>query len=213
MAWPTPSRAEVEAAFEDVIHGARSREDVAMWAGIQLQRDAEAGDVLPDATSDALATLTGLDQWQVDSAMNRTEYLFTDEQVVEWLDEFRATRRRPLSPEERGTLLKALSVIPDSADLMAQARVASVADDSIPTYLDLEVPPESPRSTQSNGPLPGFFAVVHRDEYLGELLVWMKEGVLSGLEYAWVTDEAPSGMPHAEDLTVMAERPPNGWTP
>lgn len=52
------------------------------------------------------------------------------------------------------------------------------------------------------GPVPGRFPVQHGGELLGELLVWLRGGRLAGLEYAWVTDTAPTGMPEPEDVFV-----------
>jgi hypothetical protein len=39
-------------------------------------------------------------------------------------------------------------------------------------------------------------------EPLGEILIWVENGYLSALEYAWVTDEAPDGLPSLELVEV-----------
>jgi hypothetical protein len=39
-------------------------------------------------------------------------------------------------------------------------------------------------------------------EYTGELLLWLEDGLLSSLEYAWVTDSMPDSLPEVERLRV-----------
>jgi hypothetical protein len=65
----------------------------------------------------------------------------------------------------------------------------------------LRVPLDAPRSTVADGPLP-VRALVNSDcgELAGEVLLWVDNGCLSGLELAWYTDEAPTGWPSAAQL-------------
>jgi hypothetical protein len=50
---------------------------------------------------------------------------------------------------------------------------------------------ETPKSPQDEG------------ELLGEILVWVSEGCLAAIEYAWVTDDAPTSLPDVEQIRVL----------
>lgn len=54
----------------------------------------------------------------------------------------------------------------------------------------------------SDGPLPLRTYVRNGDEYLGEILLWIRGGQLAGLEYAWVTDRPPAEWPGAVQLEI-----------
>ncbi len=86
-------------------------------------------------------------------------------------------------------------------ELLAQVDVVTVAGGPI-TMLDLNVPRSAPLSTCPDGPLPTP-AFVHdcSGQPVGELLVWVSEGYLAGLEFAWWTDQAPTVLPGPEQLT------------
>jgi hypothetical protein len=74
----------------------------------------------------------------------------------------------------------------------------------IPTLLDLAVDPSAPVAQVDNGPLPIRALVVGpHEEPRGEVLVWISDGYLSGLEYAWVTDDVPTGMPSADSVHLI----------
>ncbi len=55
--------------------------------------------------------------------------------------------------------------------------------------------------------------VVVDDNYVGGLMLWTVNGLLSSLEYYWVTDEMPSLTPpdhrHRGLTAALIERPPN----
>lgn len=81
---------------------------------------------------------------------------------------------------------------------MAQLTAARVRGD-VSTFLDLEVPRTVPRSGCADGLLPVRALVIERDgELVGEILISVSEGYLSGLEFAWFTDEAPTEWPSPE---------------
>lgn len=119
---------------------------------------------------------------------------------------------RPLNASERAVLELILSADFDGASaLRAQLDhvevVATWAAGS--PSIDLRV-----REPVARASLPARLVPVDaqvRDpsgEYTGELLVWVDDGeVLSGLEYAWVTDEPPLHLPASEDIHVTADQP------
>ena len=69
------------------------------------------------------------------------------------------------------------------------------------TMLDLAVSDSSSLAQCPDGPIPDKPTVVDSlGAEIGELLVWVEGGRLSGLEFAWWSDEAPAGLPRIEDL-------------
>jgi hypothetical protein len=88
------------------------------------------------------------------------------------------------------------------AELLAQVPMIRVVGGPI-TLLNLVVTDRSvQRSVLDDGPVPGEVWV--RDEHgeaIGGLLVWVKEGLISALEYFWITDEPPSRLPSANQVT------------
>jgi hypothetical protein len=115
------------------------------------------------------------------------------------------TVQRDLTVGERDVLLKLLGEItfPGAGELRAQLPATKVIG-GLPTFLDLAVDRSAPRADHPNGPIPGrAFVVGEAGQPEGELLVWVKEGYLSRLEFAWITDEPPDKMPPAERIRVM----------
>jgi hypothetical protein len=85
--------------------------------------------------------------------------------------------------------------------LESQARQAVVIGDVQGRMIDLEVPGSAQPCDLDDGPLPARSVVVQQDGNLvGELLVWVKNGRLVGIEQAWFTDEPPANWPSVEDL-------------
>jgi hypothetical protein len=118
---------------------------------------------------------------------------------------------RELAPHEREILLRMLEAASfrGASELRAQVQGARVVVDDLPTFLDLEVEGSFPPSAfDGRGPIPvrAYVGASDRDDdYEGELLVWVTNGFLSGLEFAWVTDEMPSGMPPSERVEISSD--------
>ncbi len=115
---------------------------------------------------------------------------------------------RSLSSNE----LELLRVIVDALDgstssvLHAQIDSASVTGGRS-TFLDLAVDSRTARSTLEDGCLP-----VRAIAPSGEVLVWIASGALSGLEFAWTSDDPPTQMPPADSVTVTQDPPPGAST-
>jgi hypothetical protein len=112
---------------------------------------------------------------------------------------------RELTPDERGDLVRVLSSASTTgADvLLGQVPFVRVAG-GIPTLLDLTVGAGAPRAAVGNGPLPGAWLVEGPGgEFEGELLIWVKDGYLDGLEFAWITDEPPTAFPSPDRVRPL----------
>ena len=42
-------------------------------------------------------------------------------------------------------------------------------------------------------------------EYQGEVIIWITDGHVSGLEYAWVSDNPPTRWPRADEMEVVLQ--------
>jgi hypothetical protein len=118
---------------------------------------------------------------------------------------------RPLRAIERETLVTLLSVdfegVAQLRDQVPVARYAgSRASGSAPSF-DITVPEGVPRSI-----FPGKMAPITAHafdssaEYTGEFILWLTDGYLSGVEYAWVTDEAPDDLPDPSSIQVSVKK-------
>jgi hypothetical protein len=115
---------------------------------------------------------------------------------------------RDLAQHEREALLRVLEAasFTGASELRAQVPQTKVVVGNLPSFLDLEVESSARASPFREGPIPvRAFVEAPGGDYEGELMVWVTEGYLSGLEFAWVTDEMPTGMPPADVLKIQPE--------
>ena len=111
---------------------------------------------------------------------------------------------RDLSLGERGLLDRLLqhgdfTGAEQLAEQVAEARVTG----GLPTLLDLEVARTAPRADVPDGPAPlRAYVETPAGNVEGEILVWVTDGYLSGLEFAWYTDAPPPEMPPPERVRV-----------
>lgn len=91
---------------------------------------------------------------------------------------------------------------PGSDEILQQVRKVSVVGGPI-TMLDLRVSEPTAASAFRDGPAPMSATVTDAaGDAIGELLLWLKDGYLSGLEFAWWTDKAPDRLPVPEHVRV-----------
>jgi hypothetical protein len=107
---------------------------------------------------------------------------------------------RPLSEAELAVLRHILSApFAGAGQLRQQLAVARVAGNWAPPgspSIDIFVPAAGAAADVPDGPAPVAAQVIDGNgNYLGELLLWVTGGRISGLEYSWVTDEVPSRLP------------------
>jgi hypothetical protein len=86
-------------------------------------------------------------------------------------------------------------------ELQRQIQRARVSG-GLPTLLDLKVDHAAARSPAANGPVPVRAVVRRQANVIGEILVWVEDGFLAGLEFAWVSDEEPVQFPLPSDVRV-----------
>lgn len=88
-----------------------------------------------------------------------------------------------------------------SMKLQRQAEVAAIIRYSA-TMLDVSMPSDISVVDLPDGPVPGTALVYDSDQLIGELLVWVRDGRLIGLEQAWYTDDPPESWPPPEMVRV-----------
>lgn len=105
---------------------------------------------------------------------------------------------RELSDAER-TVLR--HVLIDHPTLRAQVDRTEVVRHWAPESpsIDLHVPDDVPPYEASSSPL-SFGVVDEVGAFTGWLLVWLENGRLAALEYAWVTDEPPAELPPPQHI-------------
>lgn len=112
---------------------------------------------------------------------------------------------RGLTGNEVAILTKILATVgpPVAEPLLGQlsgARATSV----VPTFLDLSLPEGIRKVDLPDGPLPHIGTVTDgAGSAIGEILVWIEAGRLSGLEFAWYSDDPPKVWPPASRVSVL----------
>jgi hypothetical protein len=113
-------------------------------------------------------------------------------------------RTRNLSSNEKALLARVVAEVEarGASNLAAQVNEATVIG-GLPTLVDLDVPRTLPSASIQDGPLPVRALVdAANGQVAGELLVWVRGGYLSGLEFAWYTNDAPTAMPPLERVRI-----------
>ncbi|MEQ4210322.1 hypothetical protein [Actinopolymorpha sp. B9G3] len=114
--------------------------------------------------------------------------------------------RRALTDDERAVMERMLSVdVPGARELRSQlGRVEVVsrwAEGSI--SVNLELVGDAAPAAVPDGPLPvDAWAYDEFGAPIGTVLVWVRNGRLSALEFGWVTDEPPTTWPAVERIRV-----------
>jgi hypothetical protein len=114
---------------------------------------------------------------------------------------------RPLTEAERAVVRHILSApFAGAQELRQQVAAATVVGNWEPAgspSVDIAVPAGPPTAHLPDGPAPVAAQVVDANgDYLGELLLWVTGGRISGLEYSWVTDEAPDRLPEPSSIRL-----------
>lgn len=87
--------------------------------------------------------------------------------------------------------------------LMEQASEATIVACS-PTMIDVRVTDDASPVKLADGPVPGRFLVMHQGTPSGEILIWIENERLIGIEQAWYGDVVPTTWPAPTDVTLNA---------
>jgi hypothetical protein len=110
---------------------------------------------------------------------------------------------RDISAEEAAviTAIVSQSGVPDAAELVDELDGAVAANET-QWIIDVAPRKKGPGINIADGLFPSCANVSSNGAYQGEIIIWIKDGHLSGLEYAWITDEPPTRWPRPEDLEI-----------
>lgn len=115
---------------------------------------------------------------------------------------------RDLSDREQALLRHLLSADFAGVDKLraqvAGARVGGRWADGSPSF-DIIASVDAPRAGIPDGPAPITASIVEKGAYIGELILWISNGVVSSLEYAWVTDDPPQELPEPDQVNVSTQ--------
>ncbi|HEX6538415.1 MAG TPA: hypothetical protein VF155_04470 [Candidatus Dormibacteraeota bacterium] len=109
---------------------------------------------------------------------------------------------RALTEKEATLLSRLVGSVEGGSPLLCQIEELEVSDDTTPTFLRLVAPEALRDDGFRDGRLRGRFPVLQHGRVTGEVIVWLKDGRLDGLEHAWIAGAAPSGMPDPDDVDV-----------
>lgn len=112
---------------------------------------------------------------------------------------------RTISSDEAALIRTVVSAanIPGS-DALVDNLDAALMSHATEWILDV-YPSTSARTTLPNGPFPVHAYVPSRADHRGEIIIWLTGGRISGLEYAWTTDEPPERWPAPEEIEVVPD--------
>lgn len=115
------------------------------------------------------------------------------------------TDTRPISSEE----VALITAIVDVSGLSEGQALIDELDGAVVSHsaqwiLNIQSATNSPGTDLPNGPFPVNAYVPNSADYQGEIIIWIKDGHLDGLEYAWVTDEPPTRWPRPEEMEIAA---------
>jgi len=113
---------------------------------------------------------------------------------------------RSISPEESAVVVAIMeaSGLPGGKSLVDELHGALVSPET-DWIIDIKNPNVVSGADLPDGPFPARAFVPSSAEYQGEVIVWVKDGHLSGLEYAWITDEPPTRWPRPDEMEVVKE--------
>lgn len=73
------------------------------------------------------------------------------------------------------------------------------------TMLKLHMAAGASKLSIADGAMTGFYVVDDRGHAIGELVLWIEDGLPTTLEYAWYTEQPPKALPEPD--RVVSEPP------
>jgi hypothetical protein len=113
---------------------------------------------------------------------------------------------RPISPDEAATIETIVSASGiRGGDKLIRGLSGAVVSNSALWILDVRVSTDGGGTDLPDGPFPSRAYVPNGAAYRGEIIIWLNAGRVSGLEYAWITDDPPNRWPHPDEMEVVAQ--------
>jgi hypothetical protein len=109
-----------------------------------------------------------------------------------------------LNDAVRSLIVRVLGEVPAASGLIEQTKTLTAAGPI--TMLQLKPGAGASPVAIANGPLP-VRAIVKNENgaRTGELIIWIEDGLLDVLEYAWVTHDAPTSLPRIDQILLVKE--------
>lgn len=114
---------------------------------------------------------------------------------------------RSISPEVAATITSIIaeSGLPGAHNLLADLPEALMSPQT-EWILDIKTPASSVATEFSDGPFPARAFVPSSAEYHGEVIVWISDGHVSGIECAWITDTMPTRWPRSDEMEIVRNK-------
>lgn len=104
-----------------------------------------------------------------------------------------------LTPEQYEALIFLADQQNDTAISTQMADLESVEDARTHTKLVIRQP--TARTSLPNGPAPAAVAVINdNNEVIGELLLWIQDGIIDNVEQPWFTNTPPTSLPNRKQV-------------
>jgi hypothetical protein len=199
--------AEAQRAYLEAIGTAPSADELALeFDDVRphlMSLDAEAVTLTEriDALLDAMSGPSPV--WHVDALAVSPQWASLRVLAAELLRLLPFDGPRPLAPSERAVLERILAAeFPGAAALRAQLDHVRVLKHWYEGSASLDLSTGGPAAEIADGVLPVDAQVHEAGEPVGEIQLWIADGRLSAIEYAWVTDEPPTRLPPADQVTA-----------
>lgn len=113
------------------------------------------------------------------------------------------SRWRPMSADE-SDLIRAIitSAGVRGAEVLAGDLDSAVVSHETHWVLGVKTPNPAAAGPFPDGPFPARTFVPNESDYQGEIIIWLSDGHISGLEFARVTDQPPSRWPRPGEIEV-----------
>lgn len=113
---------------------------------------------------------------------------------------------RPMSLEEAGVIQAIVSAADfRRGDTLIEDLNGALVSNSTPWILDVKTSVTGEGSGLPDGPFPARAFVPNNAAYEGEIIIWLTKGHVSGLEYAWITEEPPTGWPRPDEMEIVPQ--------
>jgi len=112
-----------------------------------------------------------------------------------------------MSPQETEVIRAVVSeASPSVRDALIADLDGAMVSNETKWILDVATFDAGSGSGLPDGPFPARAFVPCNANYQGEVIVWLTNGHVSGLEYAWITDDPPTDWPRPDQMEVVLQQ-------